>query len=361
MSHSNQTAAAKGQHQFSECALDETPSNRANQISEIAPQEQQNERKEPPKISDDPAEQAEQDATPLHSTFTRRQRIFIITMTALASFFSPLSGQIYFPAIPDLAEHYHTSIGNINLTITTYMILQGIAPTIMGSLGDTTGRRPAYILAFTIYLAANIGLATQDSYAALLALRCLQSAGSSGTVALAYGVIADVCTPAERGKYIGPVAAGVMLAPAFGPIIGGLLNHYLGWRAIFWFLSIVCGVYLVVYILFMPETSRKVVGDGSIVPKDWWIMSPIQIWKARNNTSEAIERDGNKEALEPKGKFQFPNPWHSVLVLKEKDALIIILFITVGMIVILDLLASIPPLFQEVYGFNSLQVGFCYM
>lgn len=312
----------------------------------------------------------ESNQAPLHSAFTRRQRLFVVTMTALASFFSPLSGQIYFPAIPQLANDYHTTTGKINLTITTYMILQGLAPTIMGTFGDTTGRRPAYIVTFTIYFAANIGLATQNSYAALLVLRALQSAGSSGTVALGYGVIADVCTPAERGKYLGPVAAGIMLAPAIGPTVGGLLAQYLGWRSIFWFLSIISGVYLAAYTVFMPETARKVVGDGSIVPTDWWVMSPIQVFRARKEMKKATEegRKGEldemrKKALElaKKRKFRFPNPLTSVLILRNKDAAIIISFIAIGMTVLLDMLASMPILFGDVYGFDSFKVGLCYM
>ncbi|KAF2665981.1 MFS general substrate transporter [Microthyrium microscopicum] len=307
----------------------------------------------------DTEKQSEQ--APLHTTFTTRQRIFIVTMTALASFFSPLSGQIYFPAIPLLAQDYHTSVGKINLTITTYMILQGFAPTIMGSFGDTTGRRPAYIVTFALYFAANIGLATQKSYAALLVLRCLQSAGSSGTIALGFGVVADICTPAERGKYLGPVAAGVMLAPSFGPTIGGLLTHYLGWRSIFWFLSVISGVYLFFYILFMPETARKVVGDGSIVPRNWYSMSVVQYWKARQKSKSEIEADREAQKLDPKPKFRLPNPWDSIKVLREKDALVIILYISLTMTAFMSLMASMPSLYGEVYGFNSLQVGFCYI
>jgi len=94
---------------------------------------------------------------PLHTVFTRPQRTFIVIMITLGSFFFPLSGQIYFPAIPDIANDYQTTTGRINLTITTYMILQGLAPTIIGTFGDTTGRRPAYILTFAIYLGPTSG------------------------------------------------------------------------------------------------------------------------------------------------------------------------------------------------------------
>jgi multidrug resistance protein len=321
-------------------------------------------------LPDDPEALTDTPSAPLHTVFTRRQRIFIVIMITLGSFFSPLSGQIYFPAIPDIANSYHTTTGRINLTITTYMILQGLAPTITGSFGDTTGRRPAYIVTFAIYLAANIGLATQKSYAALLVLRCLQSAGSSGTIALGYGVISDIATPAERGRYLGPAAAGIMLAPAIGPTIGGLLAQYLGWRSIFWFLAIISGGYLVVYALFMPETSRKVVGDGSIPPMEWWVMSPYQFWSARREkrsavregrSSEIDEKEKEGQELAKKRKFQFPNPLTSVVILREKDACIVICFIALAMFILMALLASMPTLFGEVYGFNTFQVGLCYL
>jgi MFS family permease len=68
------------------------------------------------------------------------------------------------------------------------MIFQGLAPTIFGDFADMAGRRPAYIVAFIIYLGANIGLALQNSYVSLFLLRCLQSTGSSGAFALGYGV-----------------------------------------------------------------------------------------------------------------------------------------------------------------------------
>jgi len=62
-------------------------------------------------------------------------------------------------------------------------------------------------VANVIYLAANLGLAFSESYAALFLLRCLQSTGSSGAVALALGVVADISTSAERGSYMGIVGS----------------------------------------------------------------------------------------------------------------------------------------------------------
>jgi MFS family permease len=118
------------------------------------------------------------------------------------------------------------------------------------------GRRPAYTICFAIYIAANVGLALQNSFAALFVLRCLQSSGSSGTIALSSGVVADVATASERGKWVGWVSAGFLLGPSIGPVVGGLLAQYLGWRAIFWFLVIFAAAFSVPFLIFFPETGR---------------------------------------------------------------------------------------------------------
>jgi MFS family permease len=102
----------------------------------------------------------------------------------------------------------HTSAQLINLTVTAYVVLQGIAPALFGELSDKVGRRPVYVVSFGIYVTANVGLALQDRYAALLLLRMLQSLGASATVAIGYGVVADIATPAERGRVLGPAMVG---------------------------------------------------------------------------------------------------------------------------------------------------------
>ncbi|KAL4908179.1 hypothetical protein BDW74DRAFT_188380 [Aspergillus multicolor] len=310
-----------------------------------------------------------------YSAFSNGQKRFIVTIVTLASFFSPLSGQIYYPVMPTLVENYHLSNALINLTITTYMILQGLAPAFMGTFADTCGRRPAYILAFAIYTTANIGLALQNNYPALLVLRCLQSAGSSGTVSFGYGVIADIAAPAERGSYVGLMAAGVMLAPALGPVMGGLLARFWGWRSVFWFLVIVAGGYLVLYALFVPETVRKVVGDGCLLPRERWRWTGVQWWQSRKVFTSAVNNgpgadvepatvkeapNGNVDAVKT-SRLRFPNPLKVFSILLEQDALIIIASIGLLLLTNVALLTSTPSLFTEIYGFNDFQIGFCFL
>lgn len=108
----------------------------------------------------------------------------------------------------------------VNLTVTMYMIFQGIAPSFWGSLADSWGRRPVYIMTFLIYLLACIGLACTKNYETLLALRMLQAIGSSSAIAVGAGSIGDISTPAERGGYMGIYSMGSFLGPLLGPVLG---------------------------------------------------------------------------------------------------------------------------------------------
>lgn len=310
---------------------------------------------------------------PLYSVFTPRKRHFIIIMAACASFFSPLSGNIYFPALNQISSQLHITSETVNFTITSYMIFQGLAPTFFGDLADSIGRRPIYIIGFVIYIGACIGCALVDSFAGLLILRCIQSTGSSGTIALASGVAADVSTSAERGTYMSWVMSGAMVGPALGPVLGGLLSQYLGWRAIFWFLTILAGVFLIPFLLFFPETGRHVVGNGSVPPQTWnlSILSYLALRRARRASNDAtsdLQRTQSREstiaarqALAAQRKFHFPNPLNTLKVLGEKDAALLLLYNSINFAAFYDLSASLPYLFGQIYGFNDIEIGLCFL
>jgi MFS family permease len=125
--------------------------------------------------TDSPIEEVEQ-----YSIFTKNQKRGIVLLVAFAAVFSPLSSFIYYPARNALSKDLNVSLNKIDLTITSYMVVSGVIPSLVGVIADQLGRRPVYLVIFTIYVLANVGLAFQHSYPALLVLRMTQSAGSSG-------------------------------------------------------------------------------------------------------------------------------------------------------------------------------------
>ncbi|KAI4114172.1 MAG: hypothetical protein LQ345_005005 [Seirophora villosa] len=287
-----------------------------------------------------------------YSVFSQSTRRWTVLLVALAGFFSPLSANIYFPALNYLAHDLNVSLKLINLTITAYLIFQGIVPFIVGDAADKMGRRPVYIAAFIVYLGANIGLALQNSYPALLVLRILQSSGSSGTIALAISVVADLAPPHERGKYMGAALCGPNTAPSLGPVLGGVLAEKASWRWIFWFLSILSGLCLTLIIFWLPETARRLVGNGSILPGGI-NKSPLPC-KVRPNANRTTARPF-------KARFRPPNPISCLRIVFEKDTALVLVANAIFYVNYSCLQASLSPLMMDLYRLNALQAGLTYL
>lgn len=139
---------------------------------------------------------------PYHVLSTKKKWNLVI-FVSLAGAFSPLSSNIYFPAIDTISRDLGVSTSSIALTITTYMVVQGIAPSLFGAFSDTCGRRLSISISLLIYGVANLALAFTSNFPMLLVLRGLQAAGSAATISISAGVIADIACPQERGGFMG--------------------------------------------------------------------------------------------------------------------------------------------------------------
>ncbi|KZV86099.1 MFS general substrate transporter [Exidia glandulosa HHB12029] len=303
-----------------------------------------------------PADASEPDKEQ-YSVWSHNEKIAIVVLTGAASMLSTMSGQIYFPAIPAIADAFHVSIEDINLTVTSYLILQGLSPMVFGPLADVKGRRLAYIICLTILCGSCIGMAVmpQDAYWLLVLLRCVQSAGSASTVSIGFGTVTDIATPAERGTLIGIASLGPMLGPSIGPILGGVLADKFSWRGIFWFMAAFAAAVEIALILLLPETLRKIVGNGSIPPpihlrplfpflrRDKPDAEPLKATPGDTSTLSALKHLNPRFLKEP-----------DVVAILSSNACTFALFQAVS--------ATISPLLFESYPFlTQTTVGLCFL
>lgn len=180
----------------------------------------------------------------------------------------------------------------------------------------------------------------------------LQSSGSSGTISLTNGVVSDVSTRSQRGRYIGIAALGSNLGPTLGPLIGGLLVHFQGWRSIFWFLDIYSAIMLLTILLFIPETCRNIVGNGGVPPQKWNV--PLISLLRRKHKSVPIVTS----TLTNKRR---PSLVESLYIVRSKEAFCLILFSGFQAGGYFILLAGLPTQLETTFHYNSIQVGLCYI
>ncbi|KAJ6573483.1 MFS general substrate transporter [Mycena vulgaris] len=276
-----------------------------------------------------------------YSIFTPREKWFIVSLIAFGGLFRFRYLPTYiFPAIPTLAVAFDKSIELINLTVTLNMVFQGISPMFWGTLSDLS--------------CVGLALTPTHDYWLLLFLRCFQAAGSASTIAIGAGVIGDISTRAERGGFFGVYSIGPMFGPAIGPVLGGVLADKLGWRSIFWFLCIASAICMVVMILFLPETLRTVVGNGSIPPPAiYYAVVPIIGRRASPSPSPTAA------ALPPAPRKAFQNPLRLLLHL---DVALLLLFNGVVYAVFYGVTASISTVFHTAYPqLNETELGLCFL
>ena len=202
---------------------------------------------------------------PPYHIFNKKQKWLLVYIVSIAGMFSPLSSNIYFPAINAISSELHVNTTLVALTITVYMVVQGLAPSFWGPLSDGPhGRRLIFTCTLGIYIGANLALAFTANYPMLLVLRGVQAAGSAATISIGTGVIADIAAPSERGGFIGTNSGIRMIGQALGPLVGGIFNGVWGFRSIFWLLFVMGVIVLVMLLTFLPETHRAIAGNGTV-------------------------------------------------------------------------------------------------
>ncbi|SDN00447.1 MDR family MFS transporter [Actinomyces ruminicola] len=126
-------------------------------------------------------------------------------------------------------------VAHMSWAITAYTLGQTLAMPINGKLGDLVGRKQLYLLAIALFVggSALCGLAT-DMFE-FTVFRFVQGLGGGGLMICSQAITGDIIPPRVRGTYMAPMGAMFGIAAILGPLLGGWLSDWLGWRWIFWF------------------------------------------------------------------------------------------------------------------------------
>jgi MFS transporter, DHA1 family, multidrug resistance protein len=175
--------------------------------------------------------------------------VFILILSALMAFTS-LSTDIYLPAMPVMANELQ---GNVELTITGFLVGFCIAQLIWGPISDHLGRRIPLVIGMVLFVIGSIGCALSTDIMQIVFWRVFQALGACTGPMLARAMIRDLFSRTRAAQMLSTLTIVMAIAPIVGPLLGGQMIKFASWHAIFWLLAVI-GVLMLCSLYWLSET-----------------------------------------------------------------------------------------------------------
>jgi len=165
--------------------------------------------------------------------------ILVLILGALSTI-SPFSVDMYLPAFPAIAESLSTSISNVQLSLTSYLIGIAIGQLFYGPLLDKFGRKKPLYIGLWIYVVTSIGCSFTSSVESLIFMRFMQAVGGCVGMVAAQALVRDIFPVNKIAQAFAMLTLVIAVSPMIAPTLGGYITAHFHWHWLFIILSILC-------------------------------------------------------------------------------------------------------------------------
>ena len=159
-------------------------------------------------------------------------------------------------ALPTLSRYFAVPVASVSGVVTAYLVALAVVMPVSGWVGDRFGARSVMLCAIGLFTAASALCGAATSLPELVLFRAVQGAGGGLMLPVGMAMMFRTYPPAERIRATRLLIVPTLMAPALGPVIGGLLVDGLSWRWIF-YLNLPVGVAALVFgALFLPRGTE---------------------------------------------------------------------------------------------------------
>jgi len=160
----------------------------------------------------------------------------ILFVATFAAFLTPFLGSAVNLALPSIGKDLNASAIGLGWVISSFILSSAIFLLPFGRLADIIGRKKVFSTGILLFTISTFLIIFSNNITYLIILRIFQGLASAMIFGTSLAIITSVFQPGERGKAMGINITAVYLGLSLGPVIGGLLTQYFGWRSIFAFL-----------------------------------------------------------------------------------------------------------------------------
>jgi MFS transporter, DHA1 family, multidrug resistance protein len=191
--------------------------------------------------------------------------LLILILGALATI-SPFSIDMYLPGFPAIALDLETSIDQVQLSLTAYLVGIAFGQLLYGPLLDRFGRKRPLYIGLGVYILASIGCAFTESIHALILMRFLQALGGCAGIVSAQALVRDLFPVSKTAQAFSLITLVISVSPMIAPTVGGYVAAHFGWHYVFVILAVITLLILIAAYFFLPK-GRGADPSVSLKPK----------------------------------------------------------------------------------------------
>jgi len=190
-------------------------------------------------------------------------------VVVLGAIMTILDATIVNVALPTLGQDLHTSISVIQWVPTVYLLAFASVIPLTGWLAGRFGAKSVWLASLALFMAGSVLAGLSPSIGALIGARVVQGLGGGMIMPLGQSMLAQVAGPRRMGRVMSIVGVPLLLAPVFGPLIGGALVGAASWRWIF-FVNLPVGLLAVALAVRLlpgggPRSNQRLDVPGAVL------------------------------------------------------------------------------------------------
>jgi multidrug resistance protein len=248
-------------------------------------------------------------------------------------------------------------------------VLFSLGPMVISPLSEFYGRRPIYIVSWTLYLICLVPQAVAKNVETVLVFRFLSASTGGVFLAVAGGTVRDMFPAAVLQPPMALLSIFTMSGPSLGPVIGGAINFTVDWRWTYYFLIIWSFLLWVQIVLFIPETFGQIYFSWSQLYSNSdfsYSLGPVLLKRAARRRRAEIG-DARWFAPIERSNKSIPHTLHLSLLRPfqllffEPMCLNLCLYAAILLGIIYLFFGAFPLIFHSVYYFNTWQTGLSFL
>jgi len=157
----------------------------------------------------------------------------IMVAIFIGSFLCVLASATITLALEPLKEHFHTTLGSVQWTLTGFMLAMGTTAPVVGYLGEKFSYKRLYLFSLIGFTVASALCAAAWNEQTLIVFRILQGAFSGLIIPATMSIIYQIIPREKQPMAVSLWGLSAMLAPAFGPTVSGWLLQNFDWQWLF--------------------------------------------------------------------------------------------------------------------------------